>query len=387
VKPDLVIVGGSLAGLTLALSCAARGVPVRVIERADAHRRGGDSLSIDLAELFEATGHDPRAAPMLPVVHAYRGRSLTTWPALYSWLRDRVINTTGIALQEGRAVTLVADRGDSAELTFADGTQEAVAGVIGADGYRSVVRQAIAPDAPFARYAGYLVWRGLVEEAMLERPVAWPSNGGLWIDFVAGYRLVAAALPGRDGSVELGRRQIAFAWFDAHREQLLRQAGCLSREDHVVGTLGASAIDPDTRADLAALAQRVWPSPWTEAVQAGVRSPSALSGASIAEYRPERLARGALAIVGDAAHSVSPMTGRGFAASVGDASVLAQLLAKRREDEPVANTLARYEAARLPLARSLVATSMRLSAEYVRYAAQQDTLLRGRGPNAANSNR
>ena len=365
-QPKIIVVGGSLAGLTLALACAARGVPVRVVERSAERVYGGDSLSIDLAAVAAAVGHDPRAQPILPVVPAYR--ELTTWPALYTWLRDRVAGTTGIILEEGKAVTSVADLGDQAQLSFADGTQRVAAAVIGADGYHSIVRRTIAPDAPLARYAGYLVWRGLVEERTLTRPVPWPSNGGLWIEFVGGYRLVAAVLPGRDGSVEAGRRQVTFAWFDVHREELLRRTNCLTADGSIVGTLGRRAIDEDVREELVALIPRLWPETWAEAVAVGVRSTDALSGAPIAEYKPERLSRGTLAIVGDAAHIVSPMTGRGFATAVEDAAVLANMLADRGENEPVAAALARYETARLPFVRGLVGHSSRLSADYLRYA-------------------
>ena len=102
---------------------------------------------------------------------------------------------------------------------------------------------------------------------------------------------------------------------------------------------------------------------------AGVRSTEVLSGAPIAEYMPPRLAHGALAIVGDAAHVVSPMTGRGYLTGVEDATLLAGTLADRPAEEPIAAALARYGAARLPFVRGLVAHSSRISAEYRRYAA------------------
>lgn len=365
--PQIVVVGASLAGLTLALACATRGVPVHVIERSARRVHGGDSLSIDLDMLAATVDHDPRAHPILPVVPAYR--DLTTWPALYSWLRDRAAGTPGITLEENRAVTSVTDLGDRVQLSFSDGTQRAADAVIGADGYNSIVRRTIAPEAPLARYAGYVVWRGLIDEQALTHPVSWPSNGGLWIEFVDGYRLVAAALPGRDGSMEIGRRQVTFAWFDVHREELLRRTNCLTADGYIVGTLGRGTIEEDIRAELIALIPQLWPQTWAEAVTVGVRSATVLSGAPIAEYKPERLARGALAIVGDAAHVVSPMTGRGFATGVEDAAVLARMLVDRRADEPVTTALARYEAARLPFVRGLVTHSSRISADYVRYAA------------------
>jgi 2-polyprenyl-6-methoxyphenol hydroxylase-like FAD-dependent oxidoreductase len=365
--PQIIIVGGSLAGLTLALACAASGVSVRVVERSAKRVHGGDSLSIDLAAVAATVGHDPRADPILPVVPAYR--ELTTWPALYSWLHDRAAGTPSIVLEEGKAVTSVADLGDRAQVSFSNGTEEVAAAVIGADGYQSIVRRTIAPEAPHARYAGYLVWRGLVDEQALTRPVSWPSDGGLWIEFVGGYRLVAAVLPGRDGSLDPGRRQVTFAWFDVHREELLRRTNCLTADGYIVGTLGRGTIDEDVRAELLALIPQVWPATWAEAVAVGVSPTDTLSGAPIAEYKPERLARGTLAIVGDAAHVVSPMTGRGFATGVEDAAVLAKMLGSQRADEPIAAALARYEKARLPFVRGLVSHSSRISADYLRYAA------------------
>jgi len=366
--PNIVIVGGSLAGLTLALACAARSVPVRVVERSARRVQGGDSLSVSLSSLTAATLREPREHPRLPVVHAYRDRVLTTWPALYAWLYDQVSETPSITLDEGRTVTSIHERGHQAHLGFADGTETWADAVIGADGYNSVVRKTVAPEAPLASYAGYVVWRGLVEEQALSKPVDWPTDGGLWIEFVDGYRLVAAVLPGRDGSVEVGRRQITFAWFDAHQDELLERKGFLTPDRHITGTLGRGAIDPEVRSVLAERAMRLWPATWIEAVLAGVHSPTALTGAPIAEYRPSRLARGPLALVGDAAHVVTPMTGSGFATGVEDAAVLARRLADQRSDEPLSTALAKYEASRLPYVRALVAHSERISADYVRHA-------------------
>lgn len=366
--PRIVIVGASLAGLTLALACARRGVAVHVLERAARRLHGGDSLSVDLNALAAATGHDPRQPPTLPVVPAYRDRHLTAWPALYAWLRSHALATPGITLDEGCNVTAVRDCGDHVAMAIDGAPALRVDAAIGADGYHSLVRRSVAPQQPLARYAGYTVWRGLVEEKALAQPLQWPSNGGLWIKLVRGYRLVAAVLPGRDGKLEVGNRQITFAWFDAHRTELLRHSGRLTEDGGLVGSLAAGAIVPGVRAELLALVPQLWPATWAEAVSAGLRSATALSGAPIAEYRPERLANGRLALVGDAAHVVTPMTGSGYATSVDDAIVLARLLAEAAADAPISAVLARYQAVRLPYVRGLVAHSQRLSAEYLRHA-------------------
>jgi 2-polyprenyl-6-methoxyphenol hydroxylase-like FAD-dependent oxidoreductase len=365
---DIAIIGGSLAGLTLSLACAKHGLPVRLYERAYQRTHGGDSLSVDLAALARTTGHDPREDPKLPVVVAYRDRHLTTWPALFDWLSSKVDQTPSILLERGKNLASVHDLGHSVQLHFSDGTQSDADAVIGADGYASSVRSAIAPEAPHAKYAGYVVWRGLVEESKLHQPVALASDQGLWIDFVNGYRLVAAVLPGRNGSLEAGQRQITFAWFEEGRHALLREKNCLTQEDHVVGTLGRDKIDAAIRQDLNERIAHAWPAVWAEAVALGVQSKEVLSGSPIAEYQPVRLAKGRLAIIGDAAHAVSPMTGSGFASSVEDAATLARMLAEKPTDQSIATALARYDAARLPYAHRLLASSMQASAEFIRYA-------------------
>lgn len=367
-EPQIVVVGGSLAGLTLALACATRDIPVQVVERATERTQGGDSLIVDLATIASTTGHDPRNFPNLPVVPAYRDRHLATWPALYGWLRNRVSDNPNIFMHEGKSVSAVRNVEDKAELFFEDGSQLLADAVFGADGYKSVIRQTMTPETPFARYAGYIVWRGLVDEKKLSKPVPWDSNKGLWIELVNGYRLVAAVLPGRNGSTEVGKRQITFAWFDAYRDDLLRSMNRLSANGDLLGTLGNSAIDTDLRNDLLFKIPALWPDIWVEAVTVGVQSSNLLSGAPIAEYMPSRMAKGPLALVGDAAHVMSPMTGSGFATGVDDAAVLSRVLVKSHASHPVGTALQHYEAIRLPYVRALISHSHRLSTDFMKYA-------------------
>jgi len=81
---------------------------------------------------------------------------LTTWSALYSWLYARAVDTPNIIIEENKNVNSVEDFGEQAKNIFSDGTVNTVDAVIGADGYHSIFRRAIAPDEPFAT-AGYHV--------------------------------------------------------------------------------------------------------------------------------------------------------------------------------------------------------------------------------------
>jgi 2-polyprenyl-6-methoxyphenol hydroxylase-like FAD-dependent oxidoreductase len=78
---------------------------------------------------------------------------------------------------------------------------------------------------------------------------------------------------------------------------------------------------------------------------------------------PRRLASGRLAIVGNAAHVPTPMTGSGFAASVADASALVRALdGVDTADVPAA--LEDYEGERLRAARDLVLSGQSFSRNF-----------------------
>lgn len=66
--------------------------------------------------------------------------------------------------------------------------------------------------------------------------------------------------------------------------------------------------------------------------------------------------RGSVALIGDAAHAVSPVTGAGFQNGLLDIRALSAALAGRPPDE-VPGALERYQRARLEPARGLVTTS------------------------------
>jgi 2-polyprenyl-6-methoxyphenol hydroxylase-like FAD-dependent oxidoreductase len=72
----------------------------------------------------------------------------------------------GAELRTGQRVTGIVSDHDSAEVTVetATGAQRLVADVvIGADGLHSTTRQILFPEHPGPVYAGYVAWRGVVE--------------------------------------------------------------------------------------------------------------------------------------------------------------------------------------------------------------------------------
>jgi 2-polyprenyl-6-methoxyphenol hydroxylase-like FAD-dependent oxidoreductase len=107
--------------------------------------------------------------------------------------------------------------------------------IIGADGCRSIVRRNVAPDHPDATFAGYMLWRGLVEEAELPAQPPRPSRvPSVSVDRKGAYRLVAYYVPGADGSIEPGRRRISWAWYDPFQDDLLRKTGRSKAERYAI---------------------------------------------------------------------------------------------------------------------------------------------------------
>ena len=359
-SPSAAVVGGGLSGLCAGLALARAGWPVTIIERATGEPPGGAGLGLDRGLLASVTGTD---AARIPVVSG--NRPSAAWGLVRQFLLDAAMAAKGVEVIESVTVTGVRDHDPGGPVTL-DSTAGAVTAdvVVGADGVYSVTRRFVAPGQPAARYAGYMLWRGLVAES--EVPGGLGSHGrDLEVHAAPGAQLVIYCVPGADGRTDVGHRRVSYAWYDASRTQLLREAGCIA-DGTVVATLRADELPAGLPAQLAALARRWWPAPWGECVAWGVTH-GEVFGTPVAEYLPVRLVRGRVALIGDAAHVASPMTGAGFENALLDVGALAANL-DRVTGPDVPAGLDRYERDRLPQARRLVSSGMAWGDSYLRSA-------------------
>jgi 2-polyprenyl-6-methoxyphenol hydroxylase-like FAD-dependent oxidoreductase len=338
-----IVIGGSLSGLGVGIALARNGATVRILERLRGKPRGA-GLGIDLDLLEAVTGVDPAT---LPVVRG--NRYSTAWHLVYAWMRDVALRVEGLTIHDGV---------DVREVT---GDEDADI-VVGADGYRSTVRQYVNAKRPNATYAGYMLWRGLCSERDLPPGTPRPS-GYVTVHTTGEYRLVAYAVPGADGSIVPGERDISWAWYDPNRRTFLEQRGCLEGND-VIGTLTAEKFDAALRGELAQVAATSWPSPWREAIVQTLQGGDPF-GTPIAEYVPDRLFRERVAIIGDAAHVASPMTGSGLRYGFLDVLALARAVATHAS---IADALRAFERERLDDDRALVQYSRTWGREYLEKA-------------------
>jgi len=360
----VVLVGGSLSGLCAALALAADGAEVVLFERDPELGAGGAGLGVQRQLLGQVTDASPFGAadtPALPVITS--NRDSTAWTLIYRWLRNLADRRRHITLRHGIEITGVRADDDGATVLSAAGPFAADL-VVGADGFRSTVRRTVAPDHPDAAFAGYMLWRGLVEEANLPahapRPSRAPNVGVEWKD---AYRLVAYYVPGADGSIEPGRRRISWAWYDPFQDELLQKTGAIV-SGTVRHSIAPSTIPAQLIETLQERAGEIWPDPWRSAVESSLRA-GRFFATPIAEYVPTRLVAGHAALVGDAAHVSSPMTGSGFHYALLDVLSLRQAVAGIAPGGTVPQALARFERDRLADDRQLALYGQRWSKDYL----------------------
>lgn len=182
--------------------------------------------------------------------------------------------------------------------------------VVGADGLRSVVRRAVCGEIP-ARYAGYTAWRAVVElaEPLTEFGESWGRGARFGIAPLADGRTYCFAVynapEGAPGSFAEVRARFA----DWH--------------DPVPALLAAA--DPDT-----VLHNDIYELPALPTYTAG-----------------------RVALIGDAAHAMTPNLGQGGCQALEDAVVLARLAGE-------SDGLARYDQERRPRTQMIAARSARI---------------------------
>ncbi|MQS06770.1 FAD-dependent monooxygenase [Streptomyces alkaliphilus] len=368
-RPRVMVVGGGVGGLATAVALHARGVPVGVLERSAAESGAGSGLTLwpNGVRALEAIGLGPAVREhSLPggtaVIRTPSGRYLSRLdPGGALGDRGAVVavhraELTGIlraalpagTVRAGVTVTGVRRDGRGRPVVVTDAGEETADVVIGADGLRSTVRDSLLPASRGPRYAGYTAWRMIVEAP--GNPVD-PREAGETMG--RGERF--GVVPLRDGRVYAFATARALEGDrspDGERAELLRRFG---RWHAPVPRLLAAARE------------------------------KAILRHDIHDLPPlPRLARGRVALLGDAAHAMTPNLGQGANQALEDAVVIAALLADRPDPE---EALAAYDAERRPRTRRVVARSRRAGrvAQWHRPAAVglRETLLRLTPPSLA----
>ena len=226
------------------------------------------------------------------------------WTALWNALRRRVSDDryhrgSGVA----RSVESPTGR---VELTFDDGSSTDADLVVWADGYQSLGRGLMFPEAEL-RYRGYMLWRGLLPEgktgdhdflgATVPR-VSFPTMPG---------NFVAYFVPGADGSSQHGDRLVNWAAYiplavDDLASFMIDRTGTLR-----VGTIPPGELRPEEEKRLSALMTAELP----DAFAALVNSTENTYVQLIYTVRAPGYHKGRMCLIGDAGTVAQPHTGSG----------------------------------------------------------------------------
>jgi 2-polyprenyl-6-methoxyphenol hydroxylase-like FAD-dependent oxidoreductase len=233
-------------------------------------------------------------------------------------LQDALLAAFGAGnVVTGAAIAKVgATAADGATVTVADGTTHEAAFVVGADGLRSTVRESLFGPEPL-RPAEQISWRGVCP-----RRAAGNDTGG-----------------------ESWGRGARFGFVPISPEQVYWYA-----------VMDGPAAPPESADQHAALTNfyREWHAPIPELLRA--TAPAAVIRTELFDRVPTNTwGRGAVTLLGDAAHPMTPNLGQGGCQAIEDAWVLARELAR----DPSPSGLRRYEAARQPRTKRFVDESWR----------------------------
>ena len=356
----VLIAGGGIGGLTLALMLQARGVEAQVFEQSRSIGELGvgiNTLPHAIAELEEldllpaldsvalrtrrliyktAQGLDIVAQPRglwagftAPQFSIHRGR-------LQGVIHDAVRARLGDdAVQTDRRLVAFEDTGDGVTATFAarDGTTTEVTGdvLIGADGIHSTIRSHFYPDQGAPSWNGILMWRG----------AAW------WPQFLDGESMIVA------GGMRRKLVLYPIAQDDEHPgEALTNWVVCAKLGDADTPIPGRE--DWSRRApveEALQMAEGHLSVPETDILALIRATPEIFVYPMCDRDGLPRWSHGRVTLLGDAAHPMYPVGSNGASQAILDARDLADRLAA--DGDPVA-ALSAYDEARRPATAAIV---------------------------------
>ncbi len=339
----------------IALSNA--GLKVIILERANAERRSGAALQVDSGERdLKAT------ATYLRRITSGGIKSVEAWSSIETRLRNEAMTNPQIELRFNTRIEAVKQNSEAAWVISDKGETFCGDILIGADGYRSIMRRHVAPHHPVATFAGYLIWVAMVDELNIPQQYRPGPDPGVAMPNGIGDFLLGSVVAGAHGSSMIGHRRLGWAWYDNTENDLLRELGCVKGNVVHHSLIGAD-IPTENLDNLSKKAKQRWSQPWLSDIQHSIQTRN-LIATPIAEYVPEVLVKERIALVGDAAHLPTPLTASGFIASLEDAATLTDCVASEMERGDVVEALLQYQSRRLKVARQIVQSGQSFSRSF-----------------------
>jgi 2-polyprenyl-6-methoxyphenol hydroxylase-like FAD-dependent oxidoreductase len=268
---------------------------------------------------------------------------MMSWDRLYRLLRDAFPDHRYHA---GRAVESFDQDDRGVKVHFTDGASERADWLIGADGIRSTVRRQLIPELEPA-YAGYVAWRGLIEERVMSTAARAVLGDRLAFCLPAGEQMLGYPVPGADEAIAPGRRRYNVVWYRPAAESTRLPRLLTGRDGRRYElAIPPRQVTPEAAAELYADADALLAPCCAEVVRL-THEPFIQA---IYDLESPHLVFGRVILIGDAAFVARPHTGMGATKAGLDALKLAKALGA---PDP-ATALLEWERRQLRYGRALV---------------------------------
>ena len=361
-----------MSGLLCALNLSQRGWQVDIFERSPVPLRGrgaGIMTHPEMRAALAAIGIDCSSnfgvpverrlvldAAGAPVAERLCPQTATSWNRLFELL---IAEFGPLHYHLGKDLKGVEQTTDAVQAQFVDGTSHRAELLVGADGFRSVVRGQFLPEID-PRYAGYVAWRGLAGEGEVVSVLSQALFDSLVFCLPPGEQFLGYPVAGPDNDLRPQHRSWNIVWYRPVEEgselgNLLTDASGHRHELSIPPPL----LRPDVIADLRVAAKRLLPPQLFEVLER-IEQPFLQP---IYDLESPAMAFGRVALVGDAAFVIRPHVGGGIAKAAADAAALCAAL-EAHASIPAA--LAAFARERIPVGRKFVAQARRLGS-YLTY--------------------
>jgi len=339
-----IVIGGSLGGLFTGILLRSIDWEVDIYERSSHtldSRGGGIVLQPDVVEAFRRAGipHDSLGVVAYEryyldrdgnVIHRMPMRqTLTSWNLLYGSMRRHF---PAEHYHIGKRLTDIQQTDESVTAIFADGTSATGDLLIAADGPGSTLRQLFLPDYHY-RYAGYVAYRGLVDETDLDPDTAALFTERFMFFQFPNSHILQYVIPGENESLVPGERRFNWVWYVNYDEatelpRILTDKEGRRRNHSIPPGMLAPAIEQEMRA----YADAVLAPPFQRLV-AATKEPFVQA---ILDLAVPQMIFGRVALIGDAAFIPRPHTAASTSKAAANAIALADALVEHNHNVPQA---------------------------------------------------
>ncbi|KAF2877984.1 hypothetical protein BDV95DRAFT_624603 [Massariosphaeria phaeospora] len=265
-----VVIGGSIGGLMHGIMLKSYGYDVTILEKELSLSREGFESGIkigkDITNFLKK--HDrTNSAYGVETTHNYRmfdqdgkaklqskqSATTTNWGYLLHILRANFDGTVSKAVprlseapdtdgkgefKNGARVTDIKDLGNKVLVQYEDtirGASDSISAdlVIAADGTNSFVRNVLMPDVK-RQYAGYLCWRGVTQEKLIDDEWNQKYSGKITFQFMKRHYLISYTIPTDDGELEPGKRLHNWVWYNSVPEDSQELSDIMTDENGVL---------------------------------------------------------------------------------------------------------------------------------------------------------